>query len=104
MTHGELLAHASETDQLRQQLLQAQRFSSVGVLASSVAHEFNNILTTIINYARLRMRAANDTAARPQDLEKNLKGGTSAATSITSTVGFERTTSVKRRHEGVHRT
>jgi len=39
----------SEIDALRQQLLQAQRLSSVGELASSVAHEFNNILTTIIN-------------------------------------------------------
>ncbi len=56
MTSGELLAPVSETEQLRQQLLQAQRLSSVGALASSVAHEFNNILTTIINYARLGLR------------------------------------------------
>ena len=38
----------AEADQLRQQLLQAQKMSSVGTLASSVAHEFNNVLTTII--------------------------------------------------------
>jgi len=55
---------ASETDQLRQQLLQAQKLSSVGALASSVAHEFNNILTTIINYARLALRPAADEAGR----------------------------------------
>ena len=48
-TSEALLAPASETDALRQQLLQAQRLSSVGELASSIAHEFNNILTTIIN-------------------------------------------------------
>ena len=42
--------NTTETDQLREQLLRAQRLSSVGTLASSVAHEFNNILTTIINY------------------------------------------------------
>ena len=46
-----------EMDFLRQQLLQAQRLSSVGALASSVAHEFNNILTTIINYAKLGQKA-----------------------------------------------
>ena len=45
-----------ETEALRQQLLQAQRLSSVGALASSVAHEFNNILTTIINYAKLGLQ------------------------------------------------
>ena len=56
MTGEEVLA-PSETDVLRQQLLQAQRLSSVGELASSVAHEFNNILTTIINYAKLGLRS-----------------------------------------------
>src|SRR6266581_1791968 len=82
MTHGELLAPASETDQLRQQLLQAQRLSSVGALASSVAHEFNNILTTIINYARLALRSAGDEASRTQALEKILKGSQRAATDL----------------------
>ena len=46
----------TETEQLREQLMHAQRLSSVGMLASSVAHEFNNILTTLINYAKLGMR------------------------------------------------
>src|SRR5688572_27601230 len=41
-----LAAPPDETEILRLQLLQAQRLSSVGTLASSVAHEFNNILTT----------------------------------------------------------
>src|SRR5262245_24300358 len=50
MTGEDVMVSRSETEQLRQQLLQAQRLSSVGALASSVAHEFNNILTTIINY------------------------------------------------------
>jgi len=90
MTHGELLATPSETDQLRQQLLQAQRLSSVGALASSVAHEFNNILTTIINYARLGARAENDPAARTQAFEKILKGGQHAATIVNSMLGFAR--------------
>ena len=56
MTGEDVIVARSETDQLRQQLLQAQRLSSVGALASSVAHEFNNILTTIINYAKLGLR------------------------------------------------
>ena len=51
-----LTVPADETEVLRQQLLQAQRLSSVGELASSIAHEFNNILTTIINSAKLGTR------------------------------------------------
>jgi len=90
MTSGDLLAPTSEAEQLRQQLLQAQRLSSVGALASSVAHEFNNILTTIINYARLGMRAENDPAARTQAFDKILKGGQRAATIVNSMLGFAR--------------
>jgi signal transduction histidine kinase len=87
---------SSETDQLRQQLLQAQKLSSVGALASSVAHEFNNILTTIMNYARLALRAEGDEAARTQALEKILKGSQRAATIINSMLGFARNNSTQR--------
>src|ERR1051326_1820676 len=93
----ELLA-VSETDQLRQQLLQAQRLSSVGAIASSVAHEFNNILTTIINYAKLAMKPSADDNSRRQSLEKIVKGGQRAATIIQSMLGFARNSSSQRQH------
>lgn len=80
---------ATETEHLRQQLLQAQKLSSVGALASSVAHEFNNILTTIINYAKLGIRAKNDTD-RVAALEKVLKAGQRAASITGSMLGFAR--------------
>jgi signal transduction histidine kinase len=96
MIGEDLMVSANETDQLRQQLLQAQKLSSVGALASSVAHEFNNILTTIINYARMAVRAEEDPAARKQALEKILKGSQRAATIINSMLGFARNTSALR--------
>src|SRR5262249_48118759 len=80
----------------RQQLLQAQKLSSVGALASSVAHEFNNILTTIMNYAKLALRPTADEAGRTQALEKILKGSQRAATIINSMLGFARNTSTQR--------
>jgi len=86
----------SEADQLRQQLLQAQRLSSVGALASSVAHEFNNILTTILNYARLGLRPNCDEAGRLQALEKILKGSQRAATIVNSMLGFARNHTTQR--------
>src|SRR5258707_4050714 len=79
MTGEDVMVPATETEQLRQQLLQAQRLSSVGALASSVAHEFNNILTTIINYAKIGLKAEKDEHARSQALERILKGGQRAA-------------------------
>ena len=54
----------------------------MGALASSVAHEFNNILTTIINYAKLGLRHPGDDGTRTQALEKILKGSQHAATII----------------------
>ncbi len=96
MIGEELMVSSTEAEQLRQQLLQAQKLSSVGALASSVAHEFNNILTTIINYARLALRSSSDEASRLQALEKILKRSQRAATIINSMLGFARSTSTRR--------
>src|SRR6516225_9173142 len=96
MIEAEMGIENPETDQLRKQLLHAQRLSSVGELASSVAHEFNNILTTIINYAKLGLRAESDTTARIQALEKILKGSQRAATIVGSMLGFARSQSTHR--------
>jgi signal transduction histidine kinase len=96
MTSGGMLAPNLEAEQLRQQLLQAQRLSSVGAVASSVAHEFNNILTTIINYAKLGLRPASDDAARKQALERILKGGQRAAGIVSSMLGYARANSTHR--------
>lgn len=96
MIGEELMVPTSETDQLRQQLLQAQRLSSVGALASSVAHEFNNILTTIINYAKLGLRAHGNDAARTEALEKILKGGQRASAVVNSMLGYARNGSSQR--------
>ena len=90
MIGEDVMVPSSEADQLRQQLLQAQRLSSVGALASSVAHEFNNILTTIINYAKLSLRPQSGDPDRVQALEKILKSGQRAAQIIKSMLGYAR--------------
>jgi signal transduction histidine kinase len=96
MMDQDVLAPASETEQLRQQLLRAQRLSSVGTLASSVAHEFNNILTTIMNFAKLGMKVDASQETRIHALEKILKGSQRAATIISSMLGFARNQSMQR--------
>lgn len=95
MTVTDPVLGQAETDLLRQQLLQAQKMSSVGTLASSVTHEFNNVLTTIINYAKLGLKADNE-ADRKAALDKVLKAGQRAANITSSMLGFARKNSTRR--------
>ena len=53
-THAEHMARLeAEVQALHLQLRHAQRLATIGTMAAMVAHEFNNILTPIINYAHL---------------------------------------------------
>src|SRR5437667_11088000 len=96
MLGEDVMVQNTETETLRQQLLQAQRLSSMGALASSVAHEFNNILTTIINYAKMGLRAQGNDASRSEAFEKILKGSQRAATIVSSMLGFARNNAIHR--------
>ena len=52
--HEQQLARLqAEVQALRDQLRKAQRLAAVGTMTAMVAHEFNNILTPIINYAQM---------------------------------------------------
>lgn len=64
--------------ELQQQLVRQQRLSSVGELSSSMTHEFNNILTTVINYAKMGLRH-KDTPTRDKAFDKILSASQRAA-------------------------
>ena len=70
MSEGGLtLEHQLEL--LEEELRRTQRFAALGELASTTTHEFNNVLTTIINYAKLGLRH-KDEATRDKALTKIL--------------------------------
>ena len=62
----ELVEAEQGRERLHQQLNQAQRLETVGLLAGGVAYDFNNLLSVIQGYAEL---AAVDVADRPDVLE-----------------------------------
>lgn len=78
-----------ENENLRQQLMQAQRLSAVGSLASSITHEFNNILTTTINYAKMGLRH-RDAATREKAFNKILSAGQRASKITGGMLAFAR--------------
>lgn len=77
---------------LEEQLMRAQRLSSVGALASSITHEFNNILTTVINYAKMGVRH-KDAAMRDKAFDKILAASQRASKITTGMLAYSRNTS-----------
>ncbi len=76
---------------LDEQLMQAQKLSSVGALASSITHEFNNILTTVINYAKMGIRH-KDAKTRDKSFDRILAAGQRATKITTGMLAYARNT------------
>ncbi len=84
-THAEQLARLEhEVDSLRTQLLSAQKLANVGTMTAMVAHEFNNILTPIINYAQMAQKNPKLVA---KALTHAANGGTRASVICSALLG-----------------
>ncbi len=74
---------------LKEDLRRAQSMAALGELASTTTHEFNNVLMTILNYAKLGLRHPDD-ATRTKALEKILKAAERANKITNSVLGMAR--------------
>ena len=74
---------------LEEQLRHAQGMAALGELTSTTAHEFNNALMTILNYAKLGLRHPDD-ATRTKALEKIMKAAERANAVTNSVLGIAR--------------
>jgi signal transduction histidine kinase len=84
-----------QIDLLKQQLAQAQKLTALGELVSTTTHEFNNVLMTIINYAKFGLRH-KDQASREKAFEKILAAGSRAARITNGVLGVARNRSTSR--------
>ncbi|HLA84449.1 MAG TPA: ATP-binding protein [Thermoguttaceae bacterium] len=83
------LSPQQQIDLLKEQLAHAQKLTALGELVGTTTHEFNNILMTIINYAKLGIRH-RDNPTREKAFEKILAAGNRAAKITNSVLGIAR--------------
>jgi signal transduction histidine kinase len=76
-------------ESLEQELRHARRMAALGELVSTTTHEFNNILTTVINYAKLGLRHRDD-ASRDKALTKILAAAERAEKITNGVLGYAR--------------
>jgi len=79
-----------EKETLQDQMLQAQKLESIGVLAGGIAHDFNNLLTGIMGYADLALVKMTVDSPVRQDIEKQRKICIKAAELAQQLLAFSR--------------
>jgi two-component system NtrC family sensor kinase len=70
---AELDAANRKLEETQQMLLQSTKLASIGELASGLAHELNNPLTSVIGFAKYLLKAENLTAEQKADVERIYK-------------------------------
>ncbi|MDZ4818367.1 MAG: ATP-binding protein [Planctomycetota bacterium] len=88
-TSEQVLQLEQQIASLKQQLANAQKMTALGELVSTTTHEFNNVLMTIINYAKMGIRHP-DAPTRDKAFDKILAAGQRASQITNGILGFAR--------------
>ena len=78
----------AELEQTQAQMVQQERLAAVGQLAAGVAHDFNNILTSILGFAELLQLSPDTPEAVRADLGRIINSGQRAARLIRQLLDF----------------
>jgi len=77
--HRRLATQQEMSDELRSQLGRMQALANIGMISAMIAHEMNNILTPLGNYAYLAMKHPEDGELTRKALEKTTANSRRAA-------------------------
>jgi len=84
------ISDVSERVQLEHELRHAQKMEAVGRLAGGVAHDFNNVLTSIIGYSELLLERLRDDADATADVQDIRRSADRAAALTRQLLAFSR--------------
>jgi len=87
---GDVETLRAQVEQLELELARRHRLATLGTIAGSIAHEFNNILTPVLSYAQLALAAPHDAELAKKALRKTVEGTERAAKIANSLLGFVR--------------
>lgn len=82
--------HQDKSDRLELQLAQAQRFEVVGIMAGSIVHNLNNLMSVILGHTRMAIHDLPDDTAAKKDLQQVIKAGHMAADLLNEISDFNR--------------
>lgn len=96
-TVGELVANAlgckrarDEKEELQNQLRQVQKMGEIGQLSGGLAHDFNNVLQTILGYTEINLRYLSPLDRVHRDLQKIRQAAGRAAELTQKLLAFSR--------------
>jgi PAS domain S-box-containing protein len=87
---SDLKSAQKEREQLRTQLIQAQKMEAIGTLAGGIAHDFNNILGAIIGYAEMALYDTKKDSMEHYNIDQVLKAGHRAKNLVKQILAFSR--------------
>jgi nitrogen-specific signal transduction histidine kinase len=85
----------TDRDELERRLVQADKLSSIGLLAAGVAHEVNTPLAVISTYAQMLAKQISDNSTQSKLLDKIARQTFRASEIVNSLLNFSRTSTTE---------
>lgn len=90
LAHEEIVDANKKLKETQRQLVQSQKMEAMGTLAGGIAHEFNNILGTIIGYSEMLVSEVKSGSILREGLKAIVESGNRAADLVRQILTFSR--------------